>query len=256
MTQAMVSRAGSTPSASAPEPAIRIRMLPPRISLTELSEFAAATATTAGRVVLGIGGDAAEVLDVDLFAGDGRWLIAGPPRSGRTCLLLAILEQVVASECELLVAAPRRSALVAIARSCGVPVSLPDAVPDFAGAPNRRRLVLVDDSELFLDTAVGAALCALAQQPGEGNTAVVVAGRSDELALTYRGLAFEVRRSRTGVLMQPAPGDGDLFGLRLPRARPQPLPGRGLLIADQPQLADLAHGSQAIPIQVALTSSR
>jgi S-DNA-T family DNA segregation ATPase FtsK/SpoIIIE len=79
----------------------------------------------------------------------------------------------------------------------------------------------------------------------------VVAARSDELAITYRGVAHEARRSRSGLLLQPGPGDGELLGLRLPRTRSVHLPGRGVLALDQPQLQALADGTGTIPIQVA-----
>jgi DNA segregation ATPase FtsK/SpoIIIE, S-DNA-T family len=47
----------------------------------------------------------------------------------------------------------------------------------------------------------------------------------------YRGVAVEVARHQTGVLLGPSgPADGDLFGVRVARARDR-IPGRGLLIA-------------------------
>ncbi|HEY3632073.1 MAG TPA: hypothetical protein VGL21_14280, partial [Jatrophihabitantaceae bacterium] len=86
---------------------------------------------------------------------------------------------------------------------------------------------------------------------GDPGVAAVVAARSDELAITYRGVAHEARRTRSGLLLQPGPGDGELLGLRLPRTRSVPLPGRGVLALDQPQLRALVDGSGTIPIQVA-----
>jgi S-DNA-T family DNA segregation ATPase FtsK/SpoIIIE len=78
---------------------------------------------------------------------------------------------------------------------------------------------------------------------------VFAAGRVEDLALAFGGVAAEMRRARTGVLLQPGPGDGDLFGLRLPFHR-SPIPaGRGLLIA--PDLIADPTGPAALPLQVA-----
>ena len=61
---------------------------------------------------------------------------------------------------------------------------------------------------------------------------VVVSGTTSEVAATYRGLAVDVRRSRTGLLLgPPRPVDGDLLGTRLPQAMTTPgPPGRGVLV--------------------------
>jgi S-DNA-T family DNA segregation ATPase FtsK/SpoIIIE len=78
-----------------------------------------------------------------------------------------------------------------------------------------------------------------------------VAGRAEDLATTYRGVAAEARRHRYGVLLRPGPLDGELFGVRLPRIGGAGPPGRGVAIADAswgPQFAD----GDPVPIQVAL----
>jgi S-DNA-T family DNA segregation ATPase FtsK/SpoIIIE len=250
-------------------PIIRIRALPRRIQLAQiLAQIEVAAPVPRGHIVLGVGGDGAEPIAVDLFAGDGRWLIAGPRRSGRTSMLVNTLVQFMDqsggistvgkagvdcdTHCEIVVAAPRRSPLFDVAQSLGIAVILPDGNPEVPAASGRALLALIDDSEHFLDTVAGEVLCRLAQTAGERATAILVSGRSDELALTYRGIAADIRRSHTGILLQPSSGDGELFGLRLPRTRPVTLAGRGVLIAEQPQLADLARGAQTIAVQLAL----
>jgi S-DNA-T family DNA segregation ATPase FtsK/SpoIIIE len=77
----------------------------------------------------------------------------------------------------------------------------------------------------------------------------VVAGDSDDLPLTYRGVAAEVRRTRCALVLQPGPGDGDLIGRRLPRRRRRAPAGRGVLIGDGAWGAEF---SEPVPIQVAL----
>lgn len=223
----------------------RIRPLPSRVSRDDVGPIG-------DLILLGVGGDATQPVAVDLFAGDARMLVAGPPRSGRSTVLRLILEQVRDGDTAIVVAAPRRSGLVTAAEQAGLPIITPDDPPSAVQAPDgRRMLLLADDSEAFLDTACGDALADLVRS-GDPGLAAVVAARSDELAITYRGVAHEARRSRSGLLLQPGPGDGELLGLRLPRSRSVQLPGRGVLTVDQPHLRAMVDSAGAIPIQVAL----
>jgi S-DNA-T family DNA segregation ATPase FtsK/SpoIIIE len=231
---------------------IRLRPLPQAVRRSQLSGYQ----VPADHVLLGLGGDGADPVTVDLFADDARWLIAGPPRSGRSTLLVSILAQSGARSsdaggCNVLIAASRRSPLVGAGEALGVRVIRPDTDGPFPALYGQRQLVLVDDCEAFTDTAVGAELERLARQAGEGTTAVVVAGRPDDLAVTFRGVAAEVRRAHTGILLRPAPGDGDLLGVHLGRSRSSTPPGRGVLVSHQPQLEALAFGEPALPIQIA-----
>ncbi|MCU1659613.1 MAG: putative cell division-related protein [Pseudonocardiales bacterium] len=223
---------------------IRLRPLPVRIRLADLP-------AKAGLIRLGVGGDEANPLSVDLFAGAGRLLVAGPPRSGRSTLLRLLLAEALDSAVTVVVAAPRRSPLVAVASQRHIAVITPDMPHDRATELTRpgRLLLLVDDSDTFIDTPTGEALTAAVRAARE-SISVVAAGGSDELALTYRGIAADVRRSRCALLLQPTPVDGELVGLRLPRRRPKPVPGRGLLVGDPDWGAQFTEGP--IRIQVAL----
>ena len=61
---------------------------------------------------------------------------------------------------------------------------------------------------------------------------VVAAGTTDDLVAGFRGFVVDLRRARTGLLLDPrGPGDGDLLDVRLPRAASSLAvpPGRGLL---------------------------
>jgi S-DNA-T family DNA segregation ATPase FtsK/SpoIIIE len=238
-------------ASSAPKPGpssapFHIRALPSRIRRDELGTVRPPL------ILLGAGGDTADVVAIDLFAGEGRFLVAGPPRSGRTTAMRLILEQAVETDTEIWAAAPRRSALAQGAASCGVEVITPDDPATHVPTPGVRPvLLLVDDSDAFLDTPVGDALADLLRA-APASLAAVVSGRSDDLAVTYRGVASEVRRSRTGLLLQPGPGDGDLLSVRLPRSRSVSVAGRGVLMLDQPQLRPLADGADVLHVQVAL----
>jgi S-DNA-T family DNA segregation ATPase FtsK/SpoIIIE len=198
--------------------------------------------------VLGVGGDESRPVAIDLFTGDGRLIIAGPRRSGRSTVLRLVLDQL--RNRDVLVAAPRRSPLVEAAEARRIRVVTPDDPPTAIG-PYSGQLLLVDDSETFLDTQIGDALTDLLRS-GRSGFAAVVAARSDELAVTYRGVGHEARRSRAGLLLQPEPGDGELLGLRLPRTYSTQPPGRGVLVVEQAQLQAINGGAAVLPIQVAL----
>jgi S-DNA-T family DNA segregation ATPase FtsK/SpoIIIE len=232
---------------------IRIRPLPRRVQRDHLD---AGRELQPGEVVLGVGGDAGEPIAVDLFAGDGRWLVAGPPGSGRSSLLAGALTQLHAAGIEVQVAAHPRSQLGEVAARLGIEALAPDGLAPDRPATDRRLAVLIDDVELFTDAAIADALRDLAQlhEPGrgDGSTAVLASGRSDDLANAYQGIAATIRRSRTGVLLRPAPADGALLAVQLPRTRAISPVGRGVLVCDQPQIVQLARGRAALPVQIAL----
>jgi S-DNA-T family DNA segregation ATPase FtsK/SpoIIIE len=229
------------PSAPPATSAIRVRPLPALVRLAELP-------AEPGRLTLGLAGDDPAPVLVDPFAGPGRWLVAGPPRSGRSTLLQLLAVQAHASGIATLVAASERSRLFVGARSSGIPAVGPGgAIPH---TPERPTLVLVDDSEAFTDTGVGTRLAEWARRR-DLPVAVVAAGRADDLATSYRGVAAEVRRHRFGVLLRPGPLDGELFGLRLARRAGSGPPGRGVALADPSWGAAFGDGGP-VPIQVAL----
>jgi S-DNA-T family DNA segregation ATPase FtsK/SpoIIIE len=77
-------------------------------------------------------------------------------------------------------------------------------------------------------------------RPG-GEALVAAAGSAADLAAAYRGPVVTLRRSRTALLLRPAPGDAELLGLRVPRTPLPPRPGSGWLVA----------GGEAVRVQVA-----
>lgn len=220
--------------------AIRIRPLPPDVALPDLERVAQ-------RWVLGLGDDEAAPITLDPGAGI-RLLVAGPPRSGRTTFLRTLLAQTFGRE--VAVAAPVRSRLRADAEAAGVRVLAPtDGLPEGFGDGARSTVLLVDDVDHLGDDVLAEEVLALVRAGRPGLT-VVVAGRNDELATTYRGLGAELRRNRCGLLLQPGPVDGDIIGIRLPRHREQLPPGRGVLVGEPGWGPELGEG-RPIPIQLA-----
>lgn len=249
-TALLADRATATGPAPRRGPAaVRVRPLPAAVTVGELRPAAAGAHSPGRGVVLGAGGDDAAPVVLDLIGARARLLVAGPPRSGRSTALLTVLRQATADVDRVVVIAPDRSPVRSGAGTLGVPCLGPDTPePPLLDDVD---LLLVDDVDSLAGSAVGAALDE-ALSPGRlrGPRAVVLAGRTDALASTFRGAAAEVRRSRQALLLQPGPGDGDLVGLRLPQGRSVPVPGRGLL-AGRPDWGP-AFATGPLPVQVAL----
>ncbi|WP_375487770.1 FtsK/SpoIIIE domain-containing protein [uncultured Jatrophihabitans sp.] len=226
---------------AAPPDRLRVRPLPHVVSLDRVGP-------PGHRIRIGLGGDGAAPVTLDPFDGPRRWLVCGPPRSGRSALLAIALVEAVRLGCPALVAATSRSPLAGLAERVGVRRVDPGAAtPPEPVAPT---LLLVDDVDAFLDTDVGDVLHSWVRRPG-GQVSVLASGRPDELALAYRGLAAELRRSRSGIVLRPGPVDGELFGVTLPRARAVDPPGRGRLVGDPAWRIGTSAASAVVPIQVA-----
>ncbi len=230
----------TTPGARDP---VRLRALPRSVALGALPLHL-------GQVTLGLGGDAAQPVSIDLFAGAARLLVAGPPRSGRSTVLQAILAQAIRLSMDVVVGAGARSPLRRMADAYGVRVVDPAAPADGVGpAPQTRTLLLVDDCERYADEPAGEALTSWLRDPGAA-LAAVVAGRTEDLATSYRGLGAQVRRTNCGLLLRPGPLDGELLGVRLPRRPSCGPPGRGVLVGD-PQWGPLFEDGEPVPLQAA-----
>jgi S-DNA-T family DNA segregation ATPase FtsK/SpoIIIE len=221
--------------------AVVLRPLPQRVRLRDLGRADCS-------FVLGVGGDAAEPIAIDLVSDTARVLIAGPARSGRTTALRALLHQAGDFGIEVVVAADHRSPLTTVARQRGLRVVEPtdDRPPDCTGP----MLLVVDDIERFTDTGAAHWLSATIGSSRKG-LAVVGTGNSTDLAVTFRGPAAELRRARCGIVLAPRPADGDLFGVRLPHRIAAIRPGLGVLMPGAAWLPDGA-APESIPIQLAL----
>ncbi len=177
-----------------------------------------------GPIVLGVGGDSAGTVRVSLAA-DTRLLVAGPSRSGRTTALELIALQLIEFGAPVAIAARASSRLAGLRDRPGVVCLDPHTtrIPEAT-------VLLVDDCETFVDTELGDGLARVARSAGSAGPAVVGSVRSDDPVAAYRGLAGELRRARTGLLLQPSVGGGELFGLRRSPRSSSTIPGRGLFI--------------------------
>jgi S-DNA-T family DNA segregation ATPase FtsK/SpoIIIE len=178
-------------------------------------------------------------------------LVAGPPRSGRSTALCALLRQADEAGIRTVVAAPARSPLADAARRLRLPVFGPDDTDDAdpGPVPSTRTLLLVDDCEAFTDSRAGDRLTSWLRTSA-APLAAVVAGRAEELATSYRGVGAEVRRNQCGILLRPGPVDGELLGVRLPRRASAGPPGRGVAVGD-PAWGPLFRSGEPVPVQLA-----
>ena len=229
------SKAGAShPSTGGPPP---VETLPRAISATRLDQPRLRRSPV--YLPLGLSDDTLSPVGLTLYPNEHA-LILGPPRSGRSAALMLLASTASAS-----------GGLVVALSAEGLPLAdHPDVLQAgdlrdllellaAAGTPETASLVLIDDAETVDDP--DGDLKALVANSGPSRH-IVAAGRADRLRTAYGHWTTEIRFSRTGVLLQPSPLDGDLFSLQLP-TRPSlpPLPGRGYLIQNgQPSIMQIA----------------
>ncbi|WP_416979297.1 FtsK/SpoIIIE domain-containing protein [Streptomyces sp. T028] len=196
--------------------------------------------------LLGVGGDELGPVGVDLSESGPGFVIAGPPRSGRSTTLVAAARSLLRARLPLVLITPRRSPLRGLEGEPGVLGVLRDgASPDdlrtlLARVHGGRYVVVVDDAELLYDTPLDGPLQEVVRSGRDGDHGLIAAGAVDVMSSQYRGFLVESRRSRSGVLLSPQNvSEGDLFSISLPRGIGGGPTGRGLLI----------RGGKAVPLQ-------
>ncbi|MFL6056820.1 MAG: FtsK/SpoIIIE domain-containing protein [Actinoallomurus sp.] len=177
--------------------------------------------------LVGAGGDELGPVGVDLLAEGPGFTVAGPPRSGRSTVLMTMVTSLLdprigEGTVPVVLICPRRSPLRDLRGEPGVLAVLegPDDAYRFEEIveSQSRYVVVVDDAEL-LDTApFDDVLVRALREARDAEQAVIIAGTTQDLARGYSGFIADTRRSRTGVLLAVrSPDDGDVFNLRLPR---------------------------------------
>ena len=114
----------------------------------------------------------------------------------------------------------------------------------------RRRMpslaVVVDTADELLDQPVEVVLREISQVVDRDGGLLVLGANATALSSMYRGVAVEVARHRTGVLLGPSStADAELFGARVPVDRGA-RPGRGHVV----------RRGACTPVQVALPHAR
>jgi S-DNA-T family DNA segregation ATPase FtsK/SpoIIIE len=216
--------------------ALRLDVLPDRITYADA--LALHTAGGPMRPLVAVGGDTLTSLGPDL-TDVPTFVIAGPPRTGRSTTLLTAAESLLAADTGLIVLAPRRSPLRNLQGRPGVVTVITDAevpVGDFRQALNNVSqeygVIVVDDAELFMGAEIDSDLALLARGGAGTGWGVLAAGNAESLSLSLAGWMGQVKRNRTGMLLSPQGlSDGEVIGVKLSRGvvGQAPQPGRGLL---------------------------
>ncbi|MBY8888583.1 cell division protein FtsK [Streptomyces sp. PTM05] len=220
----------------------RVDVLPNRISFEEAWELrdpgdrAVASPMWA---LTAVGGDQLLALGPDLATGSPAFVVAGPPRSGRSTVLLTMTRSLLSVGTQVILAAPRRqSPLRRLKNAPGVvgyftgedisSEELREALERVHGPA----VLLVDDAELLRNCEANEVLTSLVRRSAGKDVGVVIAGDADDVCGGFSGWQVEMKKARRGLLLSPQNlSDADLVGVRLQRGSVgQPVvPGRGLL---------------------------
>ncbi len=220
---------------------VPIAVLPAHVSLSSVAKDATAWSEPGRPVALvGVGGDRLSPQLVDFTRIGPGFLVAGPPRSGRSNALVVMARTLASQGCSVVAITARPSPLTELRDEPGVaaildgratgPGDLEALLVSVAEGPVA---VVVDDAELLSDSPISETLAAFGRSARDRGSALIIAGTTSDLG-AFRGFIPEVRKSRAGLLLCPgSPSDADLLGARLPRTAVfNGPPGRGALIAE------------------------
>ena len=211
-----------------------------------------AGAARSGPLLLGLGGDAATPVLLDLSGSTGCFLVAGPPRAGRTTLLRSLLRQACGRGSRSQSPRRRGSALVADAVHAPLPLS---------GLTMRPSDVHTRLDPATLSSWTTASRSWTAPQathsldslaPSAGAPCWSRPGAATNWPPAIAASAAYVRRDNCGVLLRPGPVDGELLGTRLPRRPSSGPPGRGVVIGLPPPNTGNGDTGGPLAIQIAL----
>lgn len=215
----------------------RVDVLPQRIDFMDAWELRDADRGPLWAMAA-VGGDQLTALGPNLAEGTPAFVVAGPPRSGRSTALLTMTRSFLSVGTQVIIAAPRQSPMRMLARAPGVVGCFEDddirgdelkaAIGRFGGPG----VILVDDAELLRSCDAGDVFTSVVRRAAGADVAVVLAGDADDVCGGFSGWQVEAKKARQGVLLSPQNmSDADLIGVRLQRAQigAAVQPGRGVL---------------------------
>ncbi|MEO7196679.1 MAG: FtsK/SpoIIIE domain-containing protein [Pseudonocardiaceae bacterium] len=212
----------------------RVDVLPARVGFEQAWELRDAGGSM--WALVGIGGDTLRAHGPDLGTGTPAFVVAGPPSSGRSTVLVAMARSLLRAGVGVVAVTPRPSPLRRLTGEgatvlTGPELTAPDLTAALAAAPGRV-VVLMDDAELLRDCSAEDELRALLRSGADSGRALVIAGDAEAVCAGFSGWQVDLKKARRGLLLAPQSiTEGDLIGLRPPRSLlgQPPQPGRGLL---------------------------
>lgn len=230
----------------------RIRVLPTEIPLVDLLKQAKSLPQEEMPVPVGASFETAEMVAANLLREIPRWLVLGPPRSGKTNFLTCLAKSVLASHAshwDILYISLRRAAPSSLDKNSLQTASSPSEATlminelierfDKIARSEKRMLLLLDD--------LGAAF-----EPGREtfstalNTLALRASTRDDIFIVGAGLPEELRphqmmsklvqnlkTSRTGIGLSKDTNDVEMLGIQVPLQykRMELPPGRGFWVS-------------------------
>ncbi|MDX6328547.1 MAG: segregation ATPase FtsK/SpoIIIE, family, partial [Streptomycetaceae bacterium] len=180
---------------------MRVDALPVRVTVREaLALEPDFTPSSQLWALLGVGGDELAPLGLDLAESGPGFVIAGPPKSGRSTSLVAAARSLLRGGVPVVLVTPKRSPLREMEGEPGVLGVLQGGASKeeldtlLAGANGGPYAVIVDDAELVYDTPLDSALEEVIRSGMDGDHAIVAAGAADSMTSQYRGFLVEARR--------------------------------------------------------------
>ncbi|MGA9762046.1 MAG: FtsK/SpoIIIE domain-containing protein [Gaiellaceae bacterium] len=189
------------------------------------------------QAVIGIGSDELEPFGVDIS--DSHFVVAGPYRSGRSATLAAIVNSLRSRDpnVELHLLAPRRSPLTKLDGWQSVAAGVEECDRSAAAlAENldveRETVIVIDDATELLEIAGAQKLEQIVRRGRDGRVRVVASAEIQSAHRAYAPWFRELLKEENGLLLDPQLDiDGELFGVRLPRATNAVFPiGRGYAV--------------------------
>ncbi|MGH3278963.1 MAG: FtsK/SpoIIIE domain-containing protein, partial [Trebonia sp.] len=219
------SRAARDAPVPAPRRPFRVDVLPSRITFGEAWDMRPATASGPLWGLVGVGGDQLAACGPDLASGVPAFIVAGPPKSGRSTILVSMARSFLAAGTPVVLATPRPSPLRSLDGHEGVlRVFTGDDLDEeeFADAlrsAGGRCAVMIDDAEMLKNCDAGGELSRIIALGADSGHALVFGGDADDVCIGFSGWQVDAKRARRGCLTSPQTlPEGDLVGVRLTRS--------------------------------------
>lgn len=206
--------------------AMRIDLLPSTLTWDDAVQYPSEPHDPKLWALIGVGGDQLTSVGADLANGAPTFLIAGPPRSGRSNLLASMTRSLLSAGTDVVLLCPRKSPLPDLfAGDPGVRATFEraDVTADELHAALESGdgpvVLVIDDGELVRDMPAKDYLREWLRGAAGNGRGVILGGNAAEVGGGFSGWQTDIRNNQRGALLSPRNAyDGDLLGVRIPRS--------------------------------------